>query len=145
MALVVNTNLSSLSAQRTLEASGTQLSKALNRLSSGLRINNASDDAAGLAIATRLGAQVRSVNQAMRNANDGVAMLQTAEGAMNEITNIITRIKELAVQSANGTNSTSDRSSLNDEVNSLVSEQLFSLNGLKGLCAALSTHSNAQR
>lgn len=122
MALVVNTNLSSLSAQRTLDASGVQLSRALNRLSSGLRINNASDDAAGLAIATRLGAQVRSVNQAIRNANDGVAMLQTAEGAMSEITNIITRIKELAVQSANGTNSASDRSSLNDEVTSLISE-----------------------
>lgn len=122
MGLVVNTNLSSLNAQRTLDASGIQLSKALQRLSSGLRINNASDDAAGLAIATRLGAQIRSVNQAMRNANDGMAMLQTAEGAMSEITNIITRIKELAVQSANGTNSTSDRSSLNDEVTSLISE-----------------------
>ena len=122
MGLVVNTNLSSLNAQRTLDASGIQLSKALQRLSSGLRINNASDDAAGLAIATRLGAQIRSVNQAMRNANDGIAMLQTAEGAMSEITNIITRIKELAVQSANGTNSTSDRASLNDEVTSLVSE-----------------------
>ena len=122
MGLVVNTNLSSLNAQRTLDASGAQLSKALQRLSSGLRINNASDDAAGLAIATRLGAQIRSVNQAMRNANDGIAMLQTAEGAMSEITNIITRIKELAVQSANGTNSTSDRSSLNDEVTSLISE-----------------------
>jgi flagellin len=122
MGLVVNTNLSSLNAQRTLDASGIQLSKALQRLSSGLRINNASDDAAGLAIATRLGAQIRSVNQAMRNANDGMAMLQTAEGAMSEITNIITRIKELAVQSANGTNSSSDRSSLNDEVTSLVSE-----------------------
>ena len=122
MGLVVNTNLSSLNAQRTLDASGIQLSKALQRLSSGLRINNASDDAAGLAIATRLCSQIRSVNQAMRNANDGIAMLQTAEGAMSEITNIITRIKELAVQSANGTNSTSDRSSLNDEVTSLVSE-----------------------
>ena len=122
MGLVVNTNLSSLNAQRQLDASGIQLSKALQRLSSGLRINNASDDAAGLAIATRLGSQIRSVNQAMRNANDGIAMLQTAEGAMSEITNIITRIKELSVQSANGTNSTSDRSSLNDEVTSLVSE-----------------------
>jgi flagellin len=122
MGLVVNTNISSLNAQRTLDASGAQLSRALQRLSSGMRINNASDDAAGLAIATRLNSQIRSVNQAMRNANDGVAMLQTAEGAMSEISNIITRIKELAVQSANGSNSSSDRSSLNDEVTSLITE-----------------------
>ena len=122
MGLVVNTNISSLNAQRTLDASGAQLSRALQRLSSGMRINNASDDAAGLAIATRLNAQIRSVNQAMRNANDGVAMLQTAEGAMSEISNIITRIKELAVQSANGSNSSSDRSSLNDEASSLITE-----------------------
>ena len=122
MGLVVNTNISSLNAQRTLDASGAQLSRALQRLSSGMRINNASDDAAGLAIATRLNAQIRSVNQAMRNANDGVAMMQTAEGAMSEISNIITRIKELAVQSANGSNSSSDRSSLNDEASSLITE-----------------------
>ena len=122
MGLVVNTNISSLNAQRTLDSTGVQMSKALQRLSSGLRINTASDDAAGLAIANRLGSQVRGLNQAMRNANDGIAMLQTAEGAMSELTNIVTRIKELAVQSANGSNSTTDRSSLNDEVNSLIAE-----------------------
>jgi flagellin len=122
MALVVNTNISALNAQRNLEMSGITLGRALQRLSSGLRVNSAADDAAGLSIATRLGNQVRGVNQAIRNANDGIAMMQTAEGAMSEITNIVTRIKELAVQSANGSNSTSDRTSLNDEVTALVSE-----------------------
>jgi len=122
MALVINTNVSALSAQRNLETSGINLHKALERLSSGLRVNSASDDAAGLAISTRLGAQIRGLNQAIRNANDGVAILQTAEGALSEITNIITRVKELAVQSANGTNSASDRVSLNSELKTLVSE-----------------------
>jgi flagellin len=120
--MVVNTNISALNAQRNLDMTGVGLNRALQRLSSGLRVNSAADDAAGLAIATRLGNQVRGVNQAIRNANDGIAMMQTAEGAMSEITNIVTRIKELAVQSANGSNSTSDRTSLNDEVNALVSE-----------------------
>jgi flagellin len=122
MALVVNTNVPALNAQRNLETSGIQLNRALQRLSSGLRVNSAADDAAGLAISTRLGAQVRGLNQAIRNANDGVGILQTAEGALSEITNIVTRIKELSVQSANGTNSTSDRGSLNAEVQSLISE-----------------------
>ena len=122
MGLVVNTNIAALNAQRNLDASGVQMSRALQRLSSGMRINTAADDAAGLAIATRLGAQIRGVNQAIRNANDGMAMLQTAEGALNEVTNIVTRIKELAVQSANGSNSASDRTSLNSEVQSLISE-----------------------
>ena len=122
MALVINTNVPALSAQRNLEASGLNLNRALQRLSSGLRINNASDDAAGLAISVRLGAQIRGLNQAIRNANDGVSILQTAEGALSEITNIVTRIKELAVQSANGTNSDSDRSSLDAEVQTLISE-----------------------
>ncbi len=122
MALVVNTNVPALNAQRNLGTSGIQFARALQRLSSGLRVNSAGDDAAGLAISTRLGAQVRGLNQAIRNANDGSALLQTAEGALNEITNIVTRIKELAVQSANGTNSSSDRTSLNSEVTSLISE-----------------------
>jgi flagellin len=122
MALVVNTNVSALNAQRNLGNSGVQFEKALQRLSSGLRINNAADDAAGLAISTRLGNQVRGLNQAIRNANDGSALLGTAEGALSEITNIVTRIKELSVQSANSTNSSSDRSSLNSEVQSLISE-----------------------
>ena len=122
MGLVVNTNIAALNAQRNLDMSGVQLGRSLQRLSSGLRVNSAADDAAGLAIATRLGSQVRGVNQAMRNANDGMAMLQTAEGALSEITNIMTRVKELAVQSANGSNSSSDRTSLNDEVTALISE-----------------------
>jgi flagellin len=122
MSLVVNTNVQSLNAQRNLARNTAMLGKALERLSSGLRINGASDDAAGLAIATRLGAQVRGLNQAIRNANDGAALIQTAEGALGEITNIVTRIKELAVQSANGTNSSSDRTSLNSEVQSLLTE-----------------------
>jgi flagellin len=122
MALTVNTNIAALNAQRNLERSTLATNKSLERLSSGLRINNASDDAAGLAISARLGAQVRGLNQAIRNANDGSALLQTAEGALSEITNIVTRIKELSVQSANGTNSASDRSALNAEVQSLISE-----------------------
>ncbi len=121
MALVINTNVSALSAQRNLESSGINLNKALQRLSSGLRVNSASDDAAGLAISTRLGAQIRGLNQAIRNANDGVAILQTAEGALSEITNILTRVKELSVQSATA-NSASDRTSLNSELKTLVSE-----------------------
>jgi len=122
MALTVNTNIAALNAQRNLERSTLATNKSLERLSSGLRINNASDDAAGLAIATRVGAQIRGLNQAMRNANDGSALLQTAEGALAEITAIVTRIKELSVQSANGTNSSSDRSALNSEVQSVISE-----------------------
>lgn len=122
MALTVNTNIESLNAQRNLTTSGLGYTKALQRLSSGMRINNAGDDAAGLAIATRLGSQIRGLNQAIRNANDGAALLGTAEGALAEITNILTRIKELAVQSANGTNSSSDRTALNSEVAAMVSE-----------------------
>lgn len=122
MGLYVNTNLQSLDAQRNLSANSASLSRSLSRLSSGLRINSAADDAAGLAISTRLNSQVRGLNQAIRNANDGVAMLQTAEGALSEVTNIVTRIKELAVQSANSTNSTTDRASLNSEVTALTAE-----------------------
>jgi flagellin len=122
MALTVNTNIPALDAQMNLSKSSAMLSKAMQRLSSGLRINNASDDAAGLAISTRLGAQVRGLNQAVRNANDGVAILQTTEGALSEITSIVTRIKELSVQSATGSNAAEDRTSINAEVQSLISE-----------------------
>src|SRR5438105_15369319 len=122
MALVVNTNVQSLTAQRNLNTSNNYLNQALARLSSGQRINSAADDAAGLAIATRLGVQVRLFNQAIRNADDGVALAQTAEGALGEITNIVTRIKELAVQSANSTNSASDRASLDQEVQAQIAE-----------------------
>jgi len=122
MSLTINTNVASLNAQRNLNTSQTSLSKSMQRLSSGLRINSAKDDAAGLAISDRMTAQIRGLNQAARNANDGISLAQTAEGALQESTNILQRIRELAVQSANDTNSDSDRSSLNDEVTQLKNE-----------------------
>jgi flagellin len=122
MAQVINTNISSLNSQRNLNASQTSLSTALQRLSSGLRINSAKDDAAGMAIADRMTAQVRGLNQAVRNANDGISLAQTGEGALTEMGNILQRMRELAIQSANATNSASDRTSLQSEVNQLKSE-----------------------
>jgi flagellin len=122
MALTINTNVASLNAQRNLGKSQGALNKSMQRLSSGLRINGAKDDAAGLAISDRMTAQIRGLNQAARNANDGISMAQTAEGALQEGTNILQRMRELAVQSANDTNSTSDRSSLNDELTQLKNE-----------------------
>ena len=122
MALTINTNVASLNAQRNLGTSQSHLNKSMQRLSSGLRINSAKDDAAGLAISDRMTAQIRGLNQAARNANDGISLAQTAEGALQESTNILQRIRELAVQSANDTNSASDRSSLNDEVTQLKAE-----------------------
>ncbi|HID70784.1 MAG TPA: flagellin, partial [Desulfobacterales bacterium] len=122
MALTINTNVSSLNAQRNLSKSQGDLSKAMQRLSSGLRINSAKDDAAGLAISDRMTSQIRGLNQAARNANDGISLAQTAEGALQETTNIMQRMRELAVQSANDTNSASDRSSLQAEVNQLKQE-----------------------
>lgn len=122
MALSINTNVASLNAQRNLGASQTNLSKSMQRLSSGLRINSAKDDAAGLAISDRMTAQIRGLNQAVRNANDGISLAQTAEGALQETTNILQRMRELAVQSSNDTNSADDRKSLNDEVAQLTAE-----------------------
>ncbi len=101
MAQVINTNVMSLNAQRNLSTSGSALATSLQRLSSGLRINSAKDDAAGLAISERLTTQIRGLNQAARNANDGISLAQTAEGALAEVTNNLQRIRELAVQSAN--------------------------------------------
>jgi flagellin len=112
----------SLNAQRNLGTSQSALSKSMQRLSSGLRINSAKDDAAGLAISDRMTSQIRGLNQATRNANDGISLAQTAEGALQETTNLLQRMRELAVQSANDTNSASDRSSMQDEVNQLISE-----------------------
>ncbi|WP_439144960.1 flagellin N-terminal helical domain-containing protein, partial [Vogesella mureinivorans] len=103
---VINSNIASLNAQRNLSTSGTQLATSLQRLSSGLRINSAKDDAAGLAISERFSTQIRGLNVATRNANDGISLAQTAEGAMAEIGNNLQRIRELAVQSSNATNST---------------------------------------
>src|SRR5688500_13150992 len=122
MALVINTNVMSLNAQRNLSTSGNQLATSLQRLSSGLRINSAKDDAAGLAIVERFTSQIRGLNQASRNANDGISLAQTAEGALGEISNNLQRIRELAVQSLNATNSSSDRAALDAEVQQLKSE-----------------------
>jgi len=122
MALTVNTNIASLTAQRNLTSSQNMLSTSLERLSSGLRINSAKDDAAGLAISERFNAQIRGLNQGVRNANDGISLAQTAEGALKEVTSNLQRIRELAVQSANATNSTSDRAALQAEVAQLVAE-----------------------
>ncbi len=122
MALVINTNSSSLNAQRQLMSSGLTLDRSTERLSSGLRVNSAKDDAAGLAIANRMTSQVRGLDQAVRNANDGVSLIQTAEGALAETTNILQRMRELAVQSSNGIYSNGDRATLNAENKQLVSE-----------------------
>ncbi|MET0282581.1 MAG: flagellin [Steroidobacteraceae bacterium] len=116
MALVINTNVMSLNAQRNLSTSGSALATSLQRLSSGLRINSAKDDAAGLAISARMTTQINGLNQAVRNANDGISLSQTTEGALQEVTNNLQRIRELAVQSANASNSDSDRKALNQEV-----------------------------
>lgn len=144
MPQVINTNIASLNAQRNLNASQTQANTALERLSSGLRINSAKDDAAGLAISERFQSQIAGLNQAQRNANDGISLAQTAEGAMDEITNNLQRIRELAVQSANATNSISDRQALNqevqqrvDEINRIASQTSF--NGLKVLDGTFGT------
>ena len=122
MALTINTNVPSLNAQRNLGKSQAALATAMQRLSSGLRINSAKDDAAGLAISDRMTSQIRGLNQAARNANDGISLAQTAEGAMQEATNILQRIRELAIQSANDSNSLSDRGSLQKEVSQLQEE-----------------------
>src|SRR5690554_299002 len=138
MALGINTNVASLNAQNQLSKSQSMNDQALQRLSSGLRINSAKDDAAGLAISTRFSSQISGLNVATRNANDGISLAQTAEGALNEITNNLQRIRELAVQSANATNSASDRAALNDEVQQRIAEidrisAQTAFNGLKVL------------
>ncbi len=122
MPSIINTNLSSLTAQRNSNKSQNDLSTAINRLSSGLRINSAKDDAAGLAIAERFTTQIRGLNQAARNANDGISLAQTAEGALTSVSGNLQRIRELSVQSANATNSATDRAALQQEVGQLVAE-----------------------
>ncbi len=122
MPQIINTNILSLNAQRNLNMSQSSLATALQRLSSGLRINSAKDDAAGLAISERFTAQIRGLDQARRNANDGISLSQTAEGALQSAGDILQRIRELAVQSANASNSASDRQALNAEVNELTAE-----------------------
>jgi flagellin len=122
MAQIINTNIASLNAQRNLNESQSALNTSLERLSTGLRINSAKDDAAGLAISERFTSQIRGLNQAIRNANDGISFAQTAEGALGTVGDALQRIRELSVQAANDSNSASDREALNDEVQQLVEE-----------------------
>src|SRR5262245_58135536 len=122
MPSVINTNIASLNAQRNLSASQSNLNTAIQRLSTGLRVNSAKDDAAGLAIAERMNAQVKGLNVAARNANDGVSLAQTAEGSLGKVGDMVQRIRELAVQSSNVTNSTDDRAALQAEVKQLTEE-----------------------
>ncbi|WP_371192674.1 flagellin [Glaciecola sp. SC05] len=122
MSVFVNTNVSALNAQRQLFNSSNALTQSFERLSSGQRINRASDDAAGLIISERMTSQIQGLNQAVRNANDGISLAQTAEGALGETTNALQRIRQLAVQSQNGINSADDREALNKEVSALILE-----------------------
>jgi len=131
MASTINTNVASLNAQRNLSASQSSLSTSMQRLSSGLRVNTAKDDAAGLAIAERMNAQVRGMNVAIRNANDGISLAQTAEGALGKVGDSLQRMRELAVQARNATNSNSDKESLNKEYNELAKEIQRVLGGTK--------------
>ncbi len=141
MGLRINTNVAALNAGRTLSRSTSSLNRSLERLSSGLRINRAADDAAGLAVAESFRSQARGVQVAQRNAQDGVSLVQTAEGSLSETTNILQRIRELAVQSANGTQSTDNRVALNAEVQQLLQQiddiaQDTEFNGIRVLSAA---------
>ena len=122
MPQIINTNIASLNAQRNLNSSQSALAISMQRLSSGLRVNSAKDDAAGLAIAERMNAQVRGMNAAIRNANDGISLAQTAEGALSKVGDALQRMRELAIQSRNATNSSSDKDSLNKEFNQLQQE-----------------------
>ena len=144
MASTINTNVASLTAQRNLGMSQTSLNTSIQRLSSGLRINSAKDDAAGLAISERFTSQIRGLNQAVRNANDGISLAQTAEGALKASGDILQRVRELAVQSANASNSAGDRQALQQEVGQLVSEldrisQTTEFNGSKLLDGTFGT------
>jgi flagellin len=144
MASVINTNIASLNSQRNLSTSQASLNTSIQRLSSGLRINSAKDDAAGLAISDRMSSQIRGMTQATRNANDGVSMAQTAEGALSNSGDILQRVRELAVQSSNASNSASDRKALQTEVTQLTSElqrisETTSFNGQKLLDGSMGT------
>jgi flagellin len=136
MPSVINTNISSMNAQRNLSNSQNLLSVTMERLSSGLRVNTAKDDAAGLSIATRMTAQIRGTNVAVRNANDGISLVQTAEGSLGKSGDLLQRMRELAVQAANGSNSASDKTSLNAEYRELAAEvqriyEATTFNGIK--------------
>src|SRR3990170_2387460 len=122
MAMIINTNIAALNAQRNLASTNDKMGKTLEKLSSGLRINRAADDAAGLAISEKMRSQVRGMQQGMRNAQDGVSMLQTTEGALNEVHSILQRLRELAVQAGNTTLSSSDRQAIGEEPVALRAE-----------------------
>jgi len=122
MPMTINTNVVSLNAQRNLSMSQSSLATSMQRLSSGLRVNSAKDDAAGLAIADRMNSQIRGINVAIRNANDGVSMAQTAEGALSTVTDALQRMRELAVQAQNGSNGSTDRANLDTEYQQLSAE-----------------------
>jgi flagellin len=144
MPQTINTNIVSLNAQRNLNMSQASLATSMQRLSSGLRVNSAKDDAAGSAIASRMTAQVRGMNVAVRNANDAISLAQTAEGAMGKVSDMLQRMRELAVQSANGTNSQADRTSLNAEYLQLASESSRTLestqfNGARVLASTIAS------
>lgn len=144
--LSINTNVSSLNSQRNLNGSQSSLSTSLQRLSSGLRINSAKDDAAGLAISQRFTSQINGLNQAVKNANDGISLAQTAEGALGQVGDALQRVRELAVQSANATNSASDRAALQKEAGQLISEigRIGSTTNFNGLKVLDGTYSNQQ-
>jgi len=129
MSTTINTNVASLNAQRNLASSGASLATSMQRLSSGLRVNTAKDDAAGLAVAERMSAQIKGMNVAIRNAQDAISLSQTAEGALGKVSDTLQRMRELAVQSANATNSDSDRTNLNAEFSQLASEVTRVLTG----------------
>lgn len=136
MGLRVNTNIASINAQRNTAQVTTRLARNYQRLSTGLRISTAADDAAGLAISERLRAQVRSLSQASRNANDGISLVQVGEGALNEVSNILVRLRELTIQAANGSSSSADKDTIKEEFDSLVNEinriaQSTEFNGIK--------------
>jgi flagellin len=144
MALTINTNIASLNAQRNLSKTQLSLNQSMQRLSSGLRINSAADDAAGLAISQNMQAGIRSMNQAVRNANDGISMVQTAEGALNETSNILLRMRELATQSASGTVQDTQRSNIQVEFTALQNEitriaNVTNFNGVNLLNSAATT------
>ena len=144
MAQTINTNVASLNAQRNLNSSQTSLATSLQRLSSGLRINSAKDDAAGLAIADRMQAQIRGLNQASRNANDGISLTQTAEGALSQIGENLQRMRELSVQASNATATTDDRTAIQSEINQMLEEidrvaTQTSFNGTKLLNGSFTT------
>lgn len=144
MGLRVNTNVASINAQRNTAQVTTRLARNYQRLSTGLRISTAADDAAGLAISERLRSQVRSLSQATRNANDGISLVQVGEGALNEVSNILTRLRELTIQSANGSVSNTDRNTIKEEFDSLVTEinriaQSTEFNGIRLLDGSAST------